>query len=438
MSDDSEKTQPSYSLTRACRRQLSRFALTVAALGIRFALQLYRDIGRLFTFHPGERCEIDYTKWGVFLFPNRSWDSSVLFQVGVGVDHSSTAIKGYTITPQPTALSAVRLYKNCVLPSRLWLSPALAEKYGDEFDVCGIDRLVAMDNARDLNADAMLNLILLFGTIVLILPPKRGDLKGKVERTLGSLEQMFVEALPGYVPNVYKFTDARNKALRESAFKKATLTVAEFEEQLLLAIIAYNWQPHPDLKKPRIVVYREGLEAAPPLLPVGRTQIDALFSMTYSSTVTREGVQAETWHYNSPELQEFCRVGGAKVQVHVPVDDVRTAIVFHPELVEPMLVPLTTHRFDGPTPIELARLVIEHEVGSIDRVGWDHEGQATTDRFFNRLADRQQSPKPVKGGKRHTATAAAVQAAEIPPVDPPLPRPADDSDLDRLFGNPIA
>jgi hypothetical protein len=377
---------------------------------------------------------LDYTKYGVFLYPNEAWDEPVLFQVGIGVDHASGVIKGFTITAQPTAISGVRLYKNCVLPPRLWLRKDLAEKYGDAFDICGVDRIVAIDNALDLRANVMVRLFMLLGIIMLVVPPKRGDLKGKVERTIKSLEQMFFQALRGYVPNVYRFTDPRSKWLREEALKKAHLTVAEFEELLLAAVVAYNWQDHPDLKKPRIIVYREGLASAPPLLPVGQTQIDTMFATTYTAAVTREGVKAETWYYNSAELQEFCRVGGPKAKVCIPVDDVRTAIVFHPELVEPLRVPLRTHRLTEPTPLELARQVLVDGDAAASRVSWDDQGQSAIDEFFICMAELQTSKRRKTGGKAHTATTAAAQAAGIPPVDLPRPRAVDDSELEDIFG----
>jgi hypothetical protein len=426
---------PSYSVTRAARRQLQRFDLSLESLGIRFAVQHQRELKRLHTFLPGDRSELDYSKYGVFLRPNEAWDEGLLFQLGLGVDHYSTAIKGHTLTAQPTAISSVRLYKNCVLPPRLWLRENLLPEFGDKLDVCGIDRLVAVDNGRDFRSNAMVRLFMTLGVIMLIVPPKRGDLKGTVERTLRSLEQMFFEVLPSYVPNVYPFTDPRSKWLRDKAGRSCP-TVAEFEEQVVGAIHAYNLQDHPVLKKPRIVVYREGLASAPPLLPVGQAQIDALFAIPYEAQVTREGVRAETWNYNSSELHEYCRVGGPKVTVCVPVDDVRTAMVFHPELVEPLRVPLTTHRFDGPTPLELAKLVLSGSEDAVTRAAWETESRSALDEVLNRMIELQSTGrKRQRGTPDHLATTAAYQASHAPPVDPPRPRAADDRELAEIFGD---
>lgn len=429
-----EKSSWGLSLTRHARRLIKKIKLGAAAYGILLTTQLYREIKTLFTFHPGERCELDYTKYGVLLYPNKAWTMSVLYFVGLGVDHRSTVIKGYTITAQPTAVSGVRLYKNCVLPGPMWLPKPLAEKYGHEFDVCGFDRVVAMDNGKDLQSNSVIEMLLLVGAILLCTPPKRGDLKGTVERTIKSLEQMFFEAVPGYIKNVKHFLSAQSKKAREVAYANAALTVAEFEELLLLAILAYNQQPHPKDKRPRIQVYREGLDYAPPLLPVGLTQIDTIFSMTYTASITPQGVQAETWHYNSPELQEYCSVGTEKAHVCVPVDDVRMAIVYHKRLTAPLRVPLTTHPFSEPTPLELARLVLTSPSNASYRIGPDGEGEAAMDRYFNRLAELQTSSSRQKGAKRHEAMTAAAQADNVSSVDPPQPRPATDNEMNTLFG----
>ena len=168
MTETARTSWPSYSVTRALRRQMKKFELSLASLGIRFTIQHERELSRLHTFLPGDRCELDYSKFGIFLRPNLAWAETVGFQVGFGVDHASGVIKGFTVSSQPTAISGVRLYKNCVLPARLWLRPELAEKYGDKLDACGIDRVVVMDNALDLKSNHMVRLLMQLGVIMLL------------------------------------------------------------------------------------------------------------------------------------------------------------------------------------------------------------------------------------------------------------------------------
>lgn len=115
--------------TRQIGNSVSKYELDENAVGLRYAHQLHREIGRLHTFYPGERCELDYTKYAVFAYPTAKWrdkgDPPVMVFTGLGIDHVSGVIKGYTITPQPTAISGIRLYRSCALPKKLTLPPRL-------------------------------------------------------------------------------------------------------------------------------------------------------------------------------------------------------------------------------------------------------------------------------------------------------------------------
>ena len=71
MADTTRTNWPSYSVTRALRRQMQKFELSLASLGIRFTIQHERELSRLHTFLPGDRCELDYSKFGIFLRPMR-------------------------------------------------------------------------------------------------------------------------------------------------------------------------------------------------------------------------------------------------------------------------------------------------------------------------------------------------------------------------------
>src|SRR5690606_240810 len=140
--------------------------------------------------------------------------------------------------------STIRLYKRCVLPSRLWL-PKYLQQYADDWDVCGLARLVAVDNSMDANAIHSLLMFMTAGAILLCMPPKRGDLKGSIERALFGKETAYVSTLPGYVPLRYRFTDPRQKRIKDRMKAQAKLTVREYEEFLLLAILEHNNSQHP-------------------------------------------------------------------------------------------------------------------------------------------------------------------------------------------------
>ena len=76
----------------------------VALLGERYAIQAVRPIGSLHTHYPGQRSELDYTKFGLYLYPTEHSNEPQLFFIGVGLDHSSAVCKGCTITTAPASV----------------------------------------------------------------------------------------------------------------------------------------------------------------------------------------------------------------------------------------------------------------------------------------------------------------------------------------------
>ena len=263
----------SYEFVRQMDLGGDKFDGTVWMLGKLHAIQDERQIGRLHTYYPGQRTELDYTKYGVWLYPKEKWNEPLFYYTGTGIDHTSKVIKGFTITVDPSARDAVRLYRNCVLPKSLWLPPSLRH-YAQRGTCSGSRVLVAVDNATDLTANAIILMFMINGVIVLRMPPRRGDLKGGVERTQQTIESMVVSRLPGYVSNKYTGLDPRHKKIRERAKAKADMTVADFQAKLVEGVLEHNHAPHPDFKKPGIQVWRDGQEQAPPVLPTGRLQLE--------------------------------------------------------------------------------------------------------------------------------------------------------------------
>lgn len=420
----------SYSFTRMSRGEMPKFELTALDLGIRFAIQDERQKERLHTQYPNHRLEMDYSKFRMCARPSKASTEPMIYNTGIGIDHCSGIITGLTVTPVPTSVSTIRLYKSCVLPPTLWLPPSLSERYADDFDSAGIPRVIAIDNGKDFTSDATADVLCAHGSVLLQMPPARGDLKGKVERTLQTLESKYISNYDGYFDNKHPFTDRRHQKKRKEAFLNASMTVDEYFEKLLLACIDFNYCDHPDLKLPRMQVYREGLRFAPPILLAGRSQIDSTFALTFEVTVSSQGVLANNWQYQSDELKAFNRVVGLKGILKIPVDDVRWAYLYLRELTSPIRVKLETHFFRDPTPYELAVAVVGNraEIAAPD--------SATADDYQHRHFSLQTTNKPLRGVKKHVEKAARGQAAAQPPVDPPRPAKRSADDIRQMFRGP--
>ncbi len=407
----------SYEFVRQLHLGDDKFDEKVRLLGKLHAIQDERQIGRLHTYYPGQRTELDYTKYGVWLFPNEKWNEPLFYYTGTGIDHTSKVIKGFTITVDPSARDAVRLYRNCVLPKSLWLPQSLRH-YAQHWDVFGTEVYVVVDNATDLTANAIILMFMINGVIVLRMPPRRGDLKGGVERNQQTIETRVVSRLQGYVSNKYTGLDPRHKKIRDRAKAKANMTVADYQAKLVEGIHEHNHDPHPDFKKPRIQVWRDGQEQAPLVLPTGRLQLRTTFALTYEATLTREGVQAETLMFNSPELHAVYRVHtGKKVHVKLDPDDVRSVLVFVPQLDEPIEAFLTTFDLDFPISLELIRVLLKRlEARHTGNEVWKED---IGFHFLDELQRVQSGPMtPTPGKTTRSDAQAATHAVALPTVTP--------------------
>lgn len=321
----------------------------------------HRELKRLHTYFPGQRAELDHTHPSLLAFPNEQWTEPLTHHIGFGTDHSSGVIKGHTLTTAPSGADTIRLYRRCVLPKPLWLPPELSD-VALEWDVFGLDDLLAIDNGPENTSEHATLSLLHWGTIVLRLPPNRPDLKGGHERTNKTVEDQYLQTLPGYIPRNIKRTSHEYKRALAKARREAKYTVKELEAGLARYVCEFNRAPHPRLKKPRIQVWREGQERAPILLPTGDIQLRSAFALTFHVSVGRHGVQVLEFTFNSSALYQVWLHYSGMVTVKLNPDDIRTVLVFVPKYLDPIEATLTTHEPpDFPVSLELYRFNLKRE-----------------------------------------------------------------------------
>lgn len=430
MKDDEIKVSKEF--VRVSVDSVDKFAKKKMQLGALFAMQDIRAIERLRTWYPGQRSELDYTKYAFWLYPSGNWNDPLLYYTGHGVDHASGVIKGFLVTTAPAARDAIRLYRRCVLPKSLWLPPEQRE-LAQSWDVFGIDTLVAIDNASDFVADSVMLMFMSLGVIVLRMPPKRGDLKGTVERTQSAMESKYVSSLAGYVPRHSAGLNPIYTKARERAKAAAKYTVDEYERKYAEYCMEYNYEKHPRLKAPRIATYRNGLELAPPILLTNPTQIRLTFALTYEVNLTREGVKVETFQYNSEALGEMYRFHTGKVFVKLDPDDVRTVLVVHPQWPEPIEAYLTTFNLSNRISLELFRNILAR----IEATGANFNASQETlayvfDEVYQNLLNAPASRTPRVAV--HSDAQAAAHAVSAPTQGAIITPAAHPLDLRQLLG----
>lgn len=432
----SQNMQPvSAEFVRQGMSAVHKFDLKVKQLEHLFAVQDLRALERLHTWYPSQRAELDFTKYGVYLYPNANWNRPVLYQDGMGVDHASGVVGSYLTCANPSAANVVRLYRRFVMPKATWLPESLRSS-AQEWDVFGLPMLLALDNGADFMSNAAVLMYMLTGTILLRVPPRRGDLKGMVERTQGTFETAFISQMKGYVPKEYVGLDPRYTKHRARAMKAANMTVADYEKKMLDHILEFNHWPHPRLLRPRMDVYRSGLELAPPLLLTGRLQQRATFALTYEAQLTREGVQVENLKFNSEALFDSYLTYTGKVIVKLDPDDVRAVLVFIPKQtsMKPVEAFLTTFSYDAPITLELYRMTRSSFKAEAEAAG-EFAGAELPYVFEQQLERIQSFIEPsVPTTTARKETQAAVHAAALPQVQETKRGLSEGQSLAELLG----
>lgn len=425
----------SYSFIRANIKLFNKFEVLSRLIGQTFATQQLRPIGRLHSHFAGVRTELDYTRFGNFLFPNANWNEPLFFYTGLGMDDHTGVVKGYTKTLAPSTRDTVRLYRRCVLPKSMWL-PEHLRHYAADWDAYGLEVIVAIDNAPDFTSYGASLMFLVNGTIILRMPVKRGDLKGSIERLMRTVEQQHVSAQSGYVASQYAGFDERYKQVRLRAMRKANQTVAEAEEKFVPYLLELNSAPHPVYGKPKIQLFRESQERVPLLMPCGKDNLRTTFALTYKCRLLREGVQVEKFKFNSTELFEAFMTYSGQVIVKMDPDDIRQVLVLLPGRKDGIEAYLTTLDIKFPLSLELAKVVLQRvEARFPDGDLWTRDVNHEFLAEFEALQTKPPTPTP---GKTTASDAtAAAHAAAAPPVAAPPPPKAKPSLSDLLRGSAI-
>lgn len=431
-------SQPvSQELVRQIHSGVDKFDLKFKQLGRLHAVQDVRAIGRLHTWYPGQRAELDFTKYGVFLYPNSNWNHPVMFHDGMAVDHASGVIGSHVVAAAPSASDVLRLYRRLVMPKGTWLPPQLRD-IAQLWDVCGVPLMLAVDNGMDFISHGSILAYMLTGTIVVRIPPRRGDLKGSIERAQGTAETQFISHLGGYVSRAHTGLNPKYTKHRQRAMAAANMTVAEYTERMIDYILEFNNHAHPRLRRRRIDVYRAGLDLAPPLLLTGRLQQRATFALTFEVKLSREGVEVEGLKFNSDELGQAYLTCSGKVIVKLDPDDIRSVLVFVPKRTSntPIEAFLTSFSYtEGAVSLELYRMTRRaHEA---ETIAAGRSGSTALPYVFEEQLEAIQSfqQPSVPTTTLRKETQAAVHAASLPLVKDTMATRTEGQSLSDLFGS---
>lgn len=282
------------------------------------------DVGEIL-----ERVEIDHTPLDIILICKKT--NMILGRptLTLAIDRFSRMVVGFYIGfHAPSAMSVLHCLKQAVMPKE-----AILSKYPDitgPWPARGIPIAIAVDNGMDLHALAFEAVALELGAAIHYMGAGYPELKGAVERAIGTTNRVFIHTLPGTTfSNVGERGDYPSESL-------AALDIDTFTHVVLKWIIDdYHKTPHRGMMgKTPLQVWQESENRTVIELPAYPRQLDIMAGNNATRNIWHYGVEFDRLRYNNHRLQELRREGVDSVSLVSLDDRVDMVLVLDPKVNE--------------------------------------------------------------------------------------------------------
>ncbi|MFM0498923.1 DDE-type integrase/transposase/recombinase [Paraburkholderia caffeinilytica] len=331
---ENRRRAPEDTLPRVTRRmfnralaRIDRYAILQARYGERYAKDATRIYGKgPACTRPLERVEVDHTPVDILVV-----DSSTGLQLGrpwitVMIDAYSRMIVGIHVSfRKPSVRSVLRCLKHAILP-KSYVKERFPKVTGD-WDAYGlIDQLVC-DNGLEFHAQDLEAACAELGTHVIYCPTRAPQMKGRIERSLKTLNYGLVHLQPGTTFATY---DKRHAYDSE---RTAVLTLEALQELVHRWIIdVYSVNFHRGIQTTPKQKWDEGVAKFPRRLPPSTDVVNVYLGNTAKRILSKNGIEVHALQYASPALQDLRRRrGDIEVTVRTDPDNLGTIFVFDEE-----------------------------------------------------------------------------------------------------------
>lgn len=289
-----------------------------------------------------ERVELDHTPCDVMiickltrLILGRPW-------ITLAIDRYSRMIVGFYISfHTPSQTSVLYSMRMMIMPKE-----ALLARFPDvrgPWPARGLPDTIATDNGMELHGDSVESACLEMGINLHYCGVAHPEMKGAIERAIGTVNRGLIHTLPGTT-----FSNTKQRGNYDSE-AHAAIDI-EVLTHVLVKWIAdqYHKQPHKGLKgRTPLEVWQESEKNTVIELPAFPRQLDAIVGIDSTRTLFHYGLEYENLLYNSTLLQALnLKVEGTrKLQLRAFEHDVSYIAVFHPDLKEFIDVPAVDQEY---------------------------------------------------------------------------------------------
>lgn len=256
------------------------------------------------------------------------------------IDRFSRLIVGFYISYQAASSSSVlHCLKQAILPKN-----DIFKRFPDlvgPWPARGCPMTVAIDNGMDLHAKDLEEPAREMGVELHYMGAGYPELKGAIERVIGTVNRTFVHRLPG---STFSNVEQRGEYPSE---KLAALDIEVFTHVLVKWIVDdYHKAPHRGLQgKTPLQVWQEGEAERVIELPAFPRQLDLLVGHSAKRTLWHYGLQYDNLNYNSAQLQSLLQDGIDSVRLRAHETSIEFVSVLDPRTNDYFDVPAVDHEY---------------------------------------------------------------------------------------------
>lgn len=452
--------QPGKAVVESVERKITRFNQTVAEdkrVGVPSPASIYRWLNQLYyqvvsNAREGrsatakelrsaigsvkvsrilERIELDHTPCDVMvictltrLVLGRPW-------ITLAIDRYSRMIVGFYISfHTPSQTSVLYAMRMLIMPK-----DTLLARFPDvigPWPAQGLPDTIATDNGVELHGDTVESVCLEMGINLHYCGVAHPEMKGAIERVIGTVNRGLIHTLPGTT-----FSNTKQRGDYDSE-THAAIDIEVLTHVLVKWIVdQYHKQPHRGLKgRTPLEMWQESEKSTVIELPAFPRQLENIVGIDDTRTLFHYGLEHDKLFYNSTLLQTLnLKVEGTrKLQLRAFEHDVSHIAVFHPDLREFIDVPAVDQEYASGVNRHVHQLVCA-ETRKRFTDAWTRAQLLSVKAEIQAIVDEAIRAKKVATRKKvatltltdseqviHGETLDALQTARTP-VDP-APRPS--------------
>lgn len=289
-----------------------------------------------------QRIELDHTPCDVIvickltrLILGRPW-------ITLAIDRFSRMVVGFYISfHAPSQTSVLYAMRMMIMPK-----DAILARFPDvkcPWPARGLPDTIVSDNGMELHGNTVESVCLEMGINLHYCGVAHPEMKGAIERAIGTVNRGLIHSLPGTT-----FSNVKQRGNYDSE-SHAAIDIEVLTHVLVKWIVdQYHNQPHRGLKgRTPLQVWQESERSTVIELPAFPRQLETIVGIDDTRTLFHYGIEHDNLFYNSPLLQTLKeKVEGTRIlQLRAFEHDVSYIAVFHPDLKEFIDVPAVDQEY---------------------------------------------------------------------------------------------